>query len=244
MRYFLQLSFNGKNYHGWQVQLNAHAVQAEVDKALSVLLNENINTLGCGRTDTGVHAKIFYAHFDSSSEIVQHDFVHHLNCLLPNDIAVQKLIKVAGNSHARFDATSRSYEYFMYHHKDPFMNETAYFFPYELDMKKMNSACNLLKEYTDFSCFSKSRTQTKTNDCKITDAYWRKENDQSIFRITADRFLRNMVRAIVGTMTDLGEHKIDETNFRGIIEGKSRSDAGFSVPAKGLYLVDVKYDYL
>lgn len=241
MRYFLKLSFNGKNYHGWQVQLNAHSVQAEVDKALSILLKENINTLGCGRTDTGVHAKIFYAHFDCISEITQHDFVHHLNCLMPLDIAIQKLIKVDDHSHARFDATSRTYEYFLYHHKNPFLNESATFFPYTLDLDKMNNACNILKEYTDFSCFSKSRTQTKTNDCKIAEAFWRTEEDQTVFRITADRFLRNMVRAIVGTMTELGENKIGEKKFREIIEGKSRSDAGFSVPAKGLYLVGVDY---
>lgn len=241
MRYFLKLSFNGKNYHGWQVQLNAHAVQAEVDKALSILLRENINTLGCGRTDTGVHAKLFYVHFDCASEITQHDFIHHLNCLLPCDIAIHELIKVSDEAHARFDAISRTYEYFMYHHKNPFLEESAYFFPYQLDLEKMNNACNTLKEYTDFSCFSKSRTQTKTNDCKIAEAYWRTENNQTVFRITADRFLRNMVRAIVGTMTEIGEHKIEEQNFRSIIEGKSRSEAGFSVPAKGLYLVDVRY---
>lgn len=245
MRYFLKLSFDGKNYHGWQIQLNAHAVQAEVDKALSVLLKEEINTLGCGRTDTGVHAKVFYAHFSCSLPITDDTyFIHHLNCMLPHDIAIHQIIKVDDDAHARFDAVSRAYEYFMYHSKDPFLQESAYFFPYELDAEKMNHACNILFEYNDFSCFSKSRTQTKTNNCKITEAYWRRENNQLIFRITADRFLRNMVRAIVGTMTEIGENKMDETHFRKIIEGKSRSDAGFSVPAHGLYLTDVKYPYL
>jgi len=241
MRYFLKLSFNGRNYHGWQVQLNAHSVQAEVDKALSVFLKESISTVGCGRTDTGVHAKVFYAHFDVSTEIIKPDFVHHINCMLPHDIAVQEIKKVKDDAHARFDAVSRTYEYFLYSEKNPFLRDSAYFFPYVLDLDKMNHASNILKEYSDFSSFSKSRTQVKTNICKIMEANWRKENNQTVFRITADRFLRNMVRAIVGTMTEIGENKIDEKQFREIIEGKSRSEAGFSVPAHGLYLVEVKY---
>ena len=245
MRYFIKLSFSGKNYHGWQVQQNAHAVQAEVDKALSVLLKEEIKSIGCGRTDTGVHAKVFYAHFDALLEIENEEyFIHHFNCLVPHDIAVQQLIPVEPTAHARFDAVSRTYEYFLYHHKDPFLNESAYFFPYQLDLGKMNHACSVLKEYNDFSCFSKSRTQVKTTICKIEEALWREETNRIIFRITADRFLRNMVRAIVGTMTEIGESKIDEKKFRDIIEGKSRSDAGFSVPAHGLYLIDVKYPYI
>lgn len=245
MRYFIKLSFNGKNYHGWQVQENAHAVQAELDQALSVLLKEQINTTGCGRTDTGVHAKVFYVHFDTVASLEKkEDFIHHLNCMLPHDIAIHDLIQVADDAHARFDAVSRTYEYFLYHEKDPFLKESAYFFPYQSDLEKMNHACSILKEYDDFSCFSKTRTQVKTNICKIKDANWRKENSQTIFRISADRFLRNMVRAIVGTMLEIGEHKITEQDFRNIIEGKSRSEAGFSVPAQGLYLVDVKYTFL
>jgi tRNA pseudouridine38-40 synthase len=245
VRYFLKFSFNGKNYHGWQVQLNAHAVQAELDKALVVLLKQEIVSIGCGRTDTGVHAKIFYAHFDCIAAVDDHkDFVHHLNCMLPHDIAIHELILVENTAHARFDAISRTYDYYLYHEKDPFLKESAYFFPYPLDMDKMNRACTVLKEYTDFSSFSKSRTQTKTNDCKIMEAYWRTENNLTVFQITADRFLRNMVRAIVGTMTELGENKINEADFRSIIAGKNRSDAGFSVPAQGLYLVDVQYPWL
>ena len=245
MRYFLKLSFNGKNYHGWQIQQNAHAVQAELDNALSVLLKEEINTTGCGRTDTGVHAKIFYAHFDVQAEIENSGyFRHHINCLLPHDIAVHNLISVDPRAHARFDAVSRTYEYMMYRDKDPFLQEQAYFFPYPLDIEKMNHACAILKEYEDYSCFSKSRTQVKTNLCKIEEAYWREDNGQIIFRITANRFLRNMVRAIVGTMAEIGENKTDENKFRDIIEGKSRSEAGFSVPAHGLYLVDVRYSFI
>ncbi len=242
MRYFLKFSFNGKKYHGWQIQQNAHSVQAELDKALSIFLKEEITTVGCGRTDTGVHAKVFYAHFDVASAIDNSEyFIHHLNCLLPHDIAVQQVKQVSDTAHARFDAVSRTYQYYVYHVKDPFLKESSYFFPYELDLEKMNHTCNLLKEYSDFSSFSKSRTQVKTNICKVEEAFWRKENNQLVFQITADRFLRNMVRAIVGTMLDVGENKIDEKQFRNIVEGKSRSEAGFSVPAHGLYLTDVKY---
>jgi len=242
MRYFLKLSFNGKNYHGWQVQQNAHSVQAELDRALSVLLKEKQSTIGCGRTDTGVHAKVFYAHFDTSAKIdPEPDFIHHLNCMLPHDIAVSRLIPVTDEAHARFDAVSRTYEYRLYQVKDPFLRESAYFFPYALDIKKMNQACDVLKEYTDFSSFSKSRTQVKTKDCKIESAGWTREDYRMTFRITANRFLRNMVRAIVGTMTEIGEQRMDESGFRSVIEGKSRSEAGVSVPAHGLYLVDVVY---
>lgn len=245
MRYFLKLSYNGKNYHGWQVQKNAHSVQTEVEQALSIFLQEKINTVGCGRTDTGVHAKTFFLHFDVSNEICNEGhFIHHVNCLLPHDIAVHQLMKVKPDAHARFDAVLRTYEYFLYGQKNPFRKESAYFFPYHLDLEKMNHACTVLQEYQDFSSFSKSRTQVKTNRCKIAEATWREADGQIIFRISADRFLRNMVRAIVGTMTEIGENKIDEKKFRDIIEGKSRSEAGFSVPAHGLYLVDVKYAYL
>ena len=226
------------------MQENAHSVQAELDKALSVFLKQDITTVGCGRTDTGVHARVFYAHFDSQSVIDDSEyFIHHLNCLLPHDIAIQQLHQVSDKAHARFNAVSRTYRYYLYHVKDPFLKESAYFFPYELDLSKMNHASGMLMEYTDFSSFSKSRTQVKTNICKIEEAFWRRENNQTIFQITADRFLRNMVRAIVGTMLGIGENKTDEIQFRNIVEGKSRSDAGFSVPAHGLYLTDVKYGF-
>lgn len=245
MRYFLKISFNGKNYHGWQVQENAHSVQAELEKSLSVYLQEKFSTIGCGRTDTGVHAKLFYVHFDVAKEIEnENHFIHHLNCLLPHDIAIHQLIKVKPEAHARFDAVTRTYEYYIYQKKDPFLKESAYFFPHPLDLKKMNDACAILKEYEDFSAFSKSRTQVKTNLCKIKEANWKEASSQLMFRISADRFLRNMVRAIVGTMTEVGESRMDEKEFRNVIEGKSRSEAGLSVPAHGLYLVDVKYIYI
>jgi tRNA pseudouridine38-40 synthase len=276
-RYFLQLSYNGKNYHGWQVQKNAHSVQAELNTALNTFMQRDVETLGCGRTDTGVHAEIFFAHFDAEEEIAElESFVHHINCLLPKDIAVQKIIPVHEKAHARYDATSRTYRYFIHHHKNPFLDEWSFRFPYELDMERMNNAANILFDYTDFSCFSKSRTQVKTNICKIISAKWRSvapsltpivkgahpahtptlkgnsahtpplkgdHNEQIVFEISADRFLRNMVRAIVGTMLDIGEKKIDVNDFRKIIEGKSRQHAGVSVPAHALYLTNVTYPF-
>jgi tRNA pseudouridine38-40 synthase len=251
MRYFIQLSFQGTHYHGWQVQANAHSVQAELNKALAMLTREKTETTGCGRTDTGVHAKMFFAHFDAPKSVVAlrdtDQFIHRLNCILPNDIAVQALFHTDDDAHARFDALSRTYEYHLYSYKDPFLADYACFIPYEVNVDAMNDLCELLTEShvhaVDYSCFSKNRTQTKTNNCKITEAHWKEKNDVITFRITADRFLRNMVRAIVGTMLQGGKEKLNKTGFRKIIEAKKRSDAGFSVPAHGLYLTDVKYPY-
>lgn len=278
-RYFIQLSYHGKNYHGWQIQANAHSVQAELNKALHTLTREKAETTGCGRTDTGVHAKVFYAHFDTEKSIADkestgtrayrsmgektvtlttsrhssapapsyNDFVHQLNCILPADIAIQRLIKVEDDAHARFDAVSRSYEYHLYSYKDPFLSEAACFIPYEVNVEAMNDLCGVLTESklqpVDYSCFSKNRTQTKTNNCMISEASWKEKHGIITFRITADRFLRNMVRAIVGTMLMAGKGKLSEQGFRKIIDAKKRSDAGFSVPAHGLFLTDVKYPY-
>ena len=265
MRYFLQLSFNGKNYHGWQLQANAHSVQAELNKALSTLLKQDIETLGCGRTDTGVHAKKFFAHFDTPSTIEDKDFIYHLNSILPFEIAAQQLHPVAHDAHARYDATSRTYRYYIHHSKNPFLNDTSYFFPFEIDLELMNEAAALLLQYKNFSCFSKSRTQVKTDICNITSATWItplppnggtavfppfgtsrfREGDGGVFfEITADRFLRNMVRAIVGTLLDVGEKHITINDFKNIIEKGSRSNAGVSVPAHGLFLENVVYPFI
>jgi len=250
-RYFIRLSYHGKHYHGWQVQANAHSVQAELNKALHTLTREKTETLGCGRTDTGVHAKMFYAHFDADKSVKalrdKDQFVHQLNCILPNDIAVQGIFPVDDDAHARFDAVSRTYEYHLYSYKDPFLAESACFIPYDIDINAMNDLCEVLmesrNEAVDYECFSKNRTQTKTNLCKIKDAHWKEKHDVITFTITADRFLRNMVRAIVGTMLEAGKGKLNEQGFRKIIQSKKRSDAGFSVPAHGLYLTEVKYPY-
>jgi len=253
-RYFLQLSFNGKKFHGWQVQENAHSVQAELNRALKTLLGKETETIGCGRTDTGVHALKYFLHFDAEPISDEKDFIYHLNSLLPFEIAIQNIFKVADDAHARFDATSRTYRYFIHRKKNPFVNDTSYFFPYEVDLKLMNEAAEILKAHSDFSCFSKSRTQVKTNICKITHALWEERvgelesggagEKQLVFEITADRFLRNMVRAIVGTLLDVGEHHITLDDFTQIIENKKRSGAGVSVPGHALFLADVTYTYL
>ena len=243
-RYFLQLGFHGKKFHGWQIQENAHSVQAELNGALKTLLGKETETTGCGRTDTGVHAHKFFLHFDADPISDEKDFLYHLNSLLPFEIAIYKIFKVEDGAHARFDATSRTYRYFIHSRKNPFLNDTSYFFPYEVDINRMNEAAEILKAHSDFSCFSKSRTQVKTNICRIAKARWEEKDDQLIFEITADRFLRNMVRAIVGTLLEVGEGHISLEDFTAIIENKKRSGAGVSVPGHGLFLTEVTYTYL
>lgn len=245
MRYFLELQYKGSNYAGWQIQDNAIAVQQKLNEALSVLLHHNVDTIGCGRTDTGVHATQFFAHFNVDERIsAAEKFLFSLNGMLPLDIAIIDLHEVAESAHARFDATERSYQYFIYQTKNPFLKNKAMFFKRLLDVNLMNQACIVLMTYSDFSCFSKSNTQTKTNICKITEAQWIQDNDLLIFKVTADRFLRGMVRAIVGTLLQLGEGRIDLNDFKKIIEGKNRSKAGVSVDAHALYLTSIKYPYI
>jgi len=243
-RYFLQLSFHGKKFHGWQIQENAHSVQAELNNALKTLLGAETETTGCGRTDTGVHASKFFAHFDAGEIKDEKDFVYHLNCLLPFEVAIQRIIKVADDAHARYDATSRTYRYFIHKTKNPFLNDTSYYFPFPLDIALMNQAASILMDHTDFSCFSKTRTQVKTNICKIVSAHWEQQGEQLVFEITADRFLRNMVRAIVGTLLEVGEGHFSVSDFTEIIENKKRSGAGASVPGHGLFLKNVTYTYI
>ncbi|MBL7883545.1 MAG: tRNA pseudouridine(38-40) synthase TruA [Bacteroidia bacterium] len=244
-RYFIQLAYNGTAYHGWQIQENTpNTIQQVLNEKLSLILNELITVTGCGRTDTGVHAKDFYAHFDSEKiDIAENEFkwIHKLNSVLPNDIAAFKIFKVKNDANARFDAISRTYDYVNCTSKNPFLIDTAYFIKSEPDIEKMNNACKVLFEYIDFSCFSKSNTQTFTNNCKILEAHWKKENNLLVFTISADRFLRNMVRAIVGTLLEIGENKITIEELKEIIESKNRSNAGFSVPAGGLFLTKIQY---
>jgi len=242
-RYFIQLSYKGTNYHGWQIQPNAISVQEVLVKAFSTILREEIEITGAGRTDTGVHAINFNAHFDSSIENLHSDdkFIFKLNSFLPKDIAVHKIISVTNEAHARFDATNRTYNYFIHQKKDPFLLESSSFVPQDLDLEAMNKASNLLFSFTDFTSFSKLHTDVKTNNCKITEAFWRQENHKLIFTISADRFLRNMVRAIVGTLLEVGKHKLTISDFTQIIESKNRSKAGVSVPAQGLFLSSIDY---
>ena len=247
-RFFIELAYNGTNYHGWQIQRNAISVQQVLNKALTTILREPIETLGCGRTDTGVHAKQFFAHFnaeklmaDGSWLIDEKSLLRGLNSILPADIAVKRIFPVAADAHARFDATLRSYEYHIHFNKDPFKNGYSWLLRDEADIVLMNKAAAIIMEYIDFSCFSKSNTQVKTNNCKISKAEWVKTDGGIVFHISADRFLRNMVRAIVGTLLQVGHKEIEPEAVRAIIESKNRSNAGVSVPACGLYLAEVFY---
>jgi len=242
-RYYLQLSYKGTRYFGWQRQPNAISVQEVIEKTLSTVLREEIAVIGAGRTDTGVHASFYVLHFDVSVEIQDTEkLVYHMNRFLPDDIAIQKIKKVDIDFHARFSAVSRTYKYYISMVKDPFTNETSYQFTVPLDIEKMNEAAKTLFEYTDFTSFAKLHTDVKTNNCKIFQAEWAQENNQFVFTIKADRFLRNMVRAIVGTLLEVGKGKITVDDFRKIIESKNRGAAGTSAPPQGLFLVDIGYN--
>lgn len=245
MRFFIQLSYNGTNYHGWQIQPNATSVQETLTKALRVVLSDkNLTIMGAGRTDTGVHASQMFAHFDYENAIDSKTMVHKLNSFLPKDIAVSDIILVNENAHARFEAKQRTYEYKINTSKNVFLDELSWYYNKELNIEAMNDAAKLLIEFTDFQCFSKVHTDVNTFNCKISQAFWKKEKDELIFTISADRFLRNMVRSIVGTLVYVGLGKISKADFQTIIESKDRKKAGFSVPAHGLYLTEIKYDYI
>ena len=239
-RYYIELAYKGTNYHGWQIQPNAVTVQETLEKALSIKLQQEIRVVGAGRTDTGVHAKFFVAHFDSSKNI-DDKTVFGLNNLLPNDIVIFKIKQVKPDFNARFDAISRTYKYYITNTKSPFLTDTTTFIKNKIDIGLLNNACKILFNYTDFTSFSKLHTDTKTNNCKILNAKWYKENDITIFEITADRFLRNMVRSIVGTLLDVNTGKISLTDFAKIIEAKDRRKAGKSAPAQGLFLTKIEY---
>ena len=243
-RYFIELSYNGTSFHGWQTQPNALTVQECLDKAMATYFRQDIISLGCGRTDAGVHATQFYAHFNllATGEENLKRAVTGINSLLPYTIAVKRIFEVADEAHARFDATARSYQYLIHFEKDPFKLDRSWLYKGDLNVVEMNKAASVLLNFIDFSCFSKSNTQTFTNNCKITSVYFDVQSDGSlIFNITADRFLRNMVRAIVGTLVLVGKGEIKVEDVAKIIESKNRSKAGQSVPACGLYLVSVKY---
>lgn len=245
-RYFIQIAYDGSLYHGWQIQPNAVTVQELLDKSMSTFFRQPIETLGCGRTDSGVHATDFYAHFDveNISEEKVLAAVGGINAMLPYQIAAKRIIPVADEAHARFDATARAYKYYIHFEKDPFKLNRSWLLKDKLDIDLMNEAAKELLNYTDFSCFSKSNTQTFTNNCKIVKAHFDEENGSLVFTIEADRFLRNMVRAIVGTLVRVGKKEINLEDFKNIIDSKNRSNAGQSVPACGLYLVKVEYPYL
>jgi len=241
LRYFIELSYNGKNYHGWQMQPDAISIQEKLNEALSKVWQETIEVVGAGRTDTGVHAKQMFAHFDVQSQ-VKEEIVYKLNSILPNDIVVSKLVEVEPEKHARFDAVSRSYEYKIWLGRNPFLLDFSWQIHSQyLDVEAMNQAAKILLKYKDFQSFSKVKTDVYTYNCDIFDAYWEVNNEELTFYISANRFLRNMVRAIVGTMVDVGLGKISVLDFEEIIKSKNRSNAGLSVPARGLFLTEIKY---
>jgi tRNA pseudouridine38-40 synthase len=253
LRYFIELAYKGTNYHGWQIQPDAKSVQETLNKSLSILLHSTIDVVGAGRTDSGVHAKQMFAHFDFETEIDTLQLVQKLNSFLPKDIVINTIFKVNDESHARFDAIKRTYEYHIHIKKDAFENEASYQFNQSLDIEKMNQACAILYKHNDFECFSKVNTDVRTFDCIIFQAHWTLGVDEQsgakqignkiVFTITANRFLRNMVRAIVGTMISVGTEKISLADFEKIIESKDRNEAGFSVPAHGLYLTKIEYNH-
>jgi len=241
-RYFIELAFKGTEFHGWQIQPNAFSVQECLEKALKTITREAIAVTGAGRTDTGVHASYYVAHIESESQNLDHPgFIHKMNSFLPKTIVIFCISKVQADAHARFNAVSRTYKYHINLRKDPFKQDTSWYFFRQPEISLMNKACCILFEYTDFTSFSKLHTDVKTNNCKIYFAEWTQSGTIIIFTVKADRFLRNMVRALVGTILEVGIGKINLDEFRAIIESKDRGAAGLSVPAHGLFLTDVEY---
>lgn len=243
-RYFVEISYLGKNYFGWQVQPNANTVQAEIEKAFSLILRQTISVVGAGRTDTGVHSLVFFAHFDCALELnlsTKNGFIYNVNQVLPCDIAVNRIVRVHPEAHARFSALSRTYKYYISQQKNPFTKNTTWQYSLNLDVGLMQQAAAMLLKVSDFSSFCKQGSDVKTNVCTVTCAEWTKEGDTLVFTIRSNRFLRDMVRSIVGTLVDVGRGKTSLSEFSSIIEQRDRGAAGTSAPACGLMLVDVEY---
>jgi len=242
MRYFVWFSYDGTNYHGWQVQPNGITVQSELERCLSLLLRESITVTGAGRTDAGVHARQMAAHFDTDAQFDTVVLAKKLNGLLHHDIAVDRIERVAPDMHARFSATSRMYHYYIHTKKNPFIQQFSQEMHYQLDFELMNQAGRILLEYEDFGAFCKAGSDVKTTICHVTHAQWHQTSPSEwYFEITANRFLRNMVRAVVGTLIEVGRGRMSLDEFRLVIEGKQRTQAGESMPAKALFLEEVKY---
>lgn len=242
MRYFVWFGYDGAAYHGWQIQPNGNSVQEELQKGLSTLLREEISVTGAGRTDAGVHARVMVAHFDTEKTLDCRQLAYKLNRLLPQDIAVDRVEQVSDDLHARFSATSRTYHYYIHTRKDPFRRAYSCEMHYDLDFAKMNEAGRILTTYEDFGAFCKAHSDVKTTLCQVTKAEWIQTSDSSwYFEITANRFLRNMVRAVVGTLIDVGRGRLSIDDFKKVIEGKQRSEAGESMPANALFLEEIVY---
>lgn len=241
MRYFIEIAYNGKNYFGWQRQPQQISVQQVLEETLSTLLRKEIKLTGAGRTDAGVHAKQLFAHFDFDKIENFDEFIFRLNSFLPKDISVKNIFEVKEDAHARFDAVEREYEYIISLGKDPFSEEFAYQINHKPNVDVMNKAAEMLLNHKNFQCFSRTKTDVKTYNCTIVKAFWEATDNRLIFTIAADRFLRNMVRAIVGTLLDVGFGKTSLTEFQNILNSKSREEAGASAAAHGLYLTKVVY---
>lgn len=243
-RYFICLAYDGSSYHGWQRQPGSVSVQQVVEEAFAMLLRCKVPLTGAGRTDTGVHAREFYAHFDLTQPLTRSEreqLVFRLNALLSSSIAVYDIFPVQTNAHARFSATSRTYQYFINLRKDPFFNHYSWYVYGAIDMDIMNRGASLLMDYTDFTSFSKVDTDTHTNECRLMHCSWKEEGGKLVFTITANRFLRNMVRAVTGTLVDLGRGRITFNELIHIVESKNRCNAGESAPARGLFLTGILY---
>jgi len=243
MRYFIHLAYNGANYCGWQTQPGLPTVQQTLEQALTTLLRRPTAIVGCGRTDTGVHASDFYAHFNAETEIDTRRLAFKLNSFLPDDIAIYEIFKVRENAHARFDATARTYQYHVSHRRLPFKQGLYSRIYYRPNLELMNEGARLLMEYDDFTSFAKLHTQVKTNICHLSIARWDEREDEWVFTIRSNRFLRNMVRSVTGTLLDLGRGKLTPYGLRQIIERKDRCAAGASMPPQGLFLTHVEYPF-
>jgi tRNA pseudouridine38-40 synthase len=246
-RYFIEVAYKGTAYAGFQIQQNANTIQAEVEKALHIYYRHTFELTGSSRTDAGVHAQQNYFHFDTDIVIdnkIAEKALYHLNAILPPDIVLKSLQPVPGDAHCRFDAISRSYEYSIYQSKNPFIDDTAYYFPYALNIDMLNKAAAMLLEYSNFQSFSKKNTQVFTYECTLTQSQWTLQNDILLYEVTGNRFLRGMVRGLVGTMLHVGRGKFTIEKFRSIIESKNAANTDFSTPAKGLVLKEVKFKIL
>ncbi|MBI2729679.1 MAG: tRNA pseudouridine(38-40) synthase TruA [Sphingobacteriales bacterium] len=239
-RYFIEVAYNGKNYAGFQIQDNAQTIQSEVEKALQIFFKQEIKLTGSSRTDTGVHALQNFFHFDTELE-VNVNIIYNLNAILPPDIVIKNIELTTQAAHSRFDAISREYKYSIYQFKDPFINNQAYYYPYSLNFELLQRAASIIPEYNDFTTFSKRNTQVQSFNCVVINSEWVKDGELLIYKVKANRFLRGMVRGLVGTMLQVGREKITIDDFRSVIEAKDCSKANFSVPGHGLLLVKVNY---
>jgi len=240
-RYFIEVSYKGTNYSGFQIQHNANSIQTEVEKALKIFFKETFALTGASRTDAGVHALQNFFHFDSESISLENDFLYSLNSILPHDIVIKNISAVKQDAHCRFDAVEREYKYFIYQNKNPFLNDRAYYYPYTIDIEKLQEAAKLILDYKDFTSFSKRNTQVQNFLCCIYKSEWIKEEGSIVYTVVANRFLRGMVRGLVGTMLKVGTRKTTVNEFKIIIESGDCAMADFSVPSHGLFLTGVKY---